>query len=169
MEIPALRARLRTALLQAALLAAVSVICGIVFNACRHDGIAWVGDWPPAGTASGRPEESRTISIDEAWKGYREGSALFVDARSPSEYRSAHLPGAVNVPAENVGKSLDRLRHTADSGRALVIYCSGPDCSLSDELASILADKGIRNVLILPEGWTGWLDAGFPIEGKDVK
>jgi len=169
MRVPALRARLRTALLQAVFLAALGVVCGVAFNAFRYGGLAWVGDRPPADAASARMKESRTIRIDEAWKKYQQGQALFVDARGPSEYLSAHLPGAVNVPVERAEKSIEQLKRAADSGRELVVYCSGSGCSLSSELASVLLDKGIRNVSILPEGWSGWLDAGFPIEEGDAE
>lgn len=162
-----LRARLRTALFQAALLAVVGVTCAVLFNTCRHEGIAWIGDGPSSGGISGRSREAGTIRIDEAWRRYQEGQILFVDARSPSEYESAHLPGAVNVPAENAGKKLEELERAVMAGKELVIYCSGPVCPLSAELAAILADKGIRKLMILPEGWSGWLETGLPIEEKD--
>lgn len=160
----AMSARLRAALLQAALLAVTGVVCGVVFNAYRPGGIDWIGSWPSAGTTAGRAEAVGAIEIDEAWKRYQEGQVLFVDARSTSEYRPAHLPGAVNVPVESAGKGLDELERAVDSGKELVVYCSGPECSLSSDVASILTNKGFRNVTILSGGWSEWLDAGFPIE-----
>jgi rhodanese-related sulfurtransferase len=164
MWIHAIKTRLRTAVIQAAFLAAMGVVFGVAVNTFRHDGIAWVGVWSSVDDVSDRAKTFRTIGVNDAWREYQEGLILFVDARGPSEYRPGHLPGAVNVPAEDVERGLDQLRRAAGSGREFVIYCSGPGCPLSLDLATILADKGIPKVTILPEGWSGWLDAGFPIE-----
>lgn len=165
----ALRARLRTAFIQAAFLTVIAVVCAVAFNSYRQGGIAWFGSWPLQEAEVGARKAVRNVSIDDAWRKYREGKVLFVDARTPSEFLPAHLPGAVNVPADRVEKSLDALMRAAASGRELIVYCSGPDCRISSELATVLTDKGIPGVSVLPEGWSGWLDSGFPIEesGRD--
>ncbi len=48
---------------------------------------------------------------------------VLVDARPASEYLEAHIPGAINVPADRVGaeaKRLPRNRRTP-----LIVYCRG--------------------------------------------
>ncbi len=63
-------------------------------------------------------------------------------------------------------KTWGRFMSRDFSGKDLVIYCSGPGCPLSNELADALAGHGIKNVKVLPDGWAGWYEAGFPIEGE---
>jgi rhodanese-related sulfurtransferase len=59
----------------------------------------------------------------QAWAGPK-GIALLVDARSPSEYREAHLPGAINLPPERVRAEAARL--PADRSAPVIFYCRGP-------------------------------------------
>lgn len=157
-----LPAKLSTAFLQAIVLLLVGLAGAVIINTYRPDGLAWVGPGPSGSAA----EEIGTISLDDAWAGYRNGSVRFIDAREPSEYLSAHLPGACNIPAGTAGKNLGRFMSRDFSGKDLVIYCSGPGCPLSNELADALAGHGIKNVKVLPDGWAGWYEAGFPIEGE---
>jgi rhodanese-related sulfurtransferase len=49
-----------------------------------------------------------------------EGGALLVDVRTPQEFAAGHLPGAVNVPVDEVGQRIGEL---APPGRELVVYC----------------------------------------------
>jgi len=47
--------------------------------------------------------------------------ALVVDVRSPSEFRSAHVEGALNLPLPELAEAApDRL---PDKARPLVLYC----------------------------------------------
>jgi rhodanese-related sulfurtransferase len=155
---------LRTALLQALLLTVIGVLIAAVFNAYRQDALKWSGVGRlPAGYAqeSGAFE---TITMDNALSRYEEGKILFIDARDSSAFLSGHLPGAYNVPPEKARSSLEHLERASLSGKALVIYCEGPGCDLSFRLASALARQGISGIGILPAGWAGWYEAGFPIE-----
>lgn len=60
------------------------------------------------------------LSGEEARRLVAEG-ALLLDVRSPAEFSRGHLPGAVNVPVDEVPGRLDELRQ----GRSLVVYCAG--------------------------------------------
>lgn len=47
--------------------------------------------------------------------------ALLVDVRSPGEFRSAHLPGAVNIPLDSIPEGI--RRRAPDKGRAVLLHC----------------------------------------------
>ena len=49
----------------------------------------------------------------------RKGEVLFVDVRTREEYVGFHLPGAVNVPYDELDLSLEMLRL---SGKVAVVY-----------------------------------------------
>lgn len=46
--------------------------------------------------------------------------AQLVDVLPPSQFEQAHLPGAVNLPSEN----LDEAPKVLDPTRSVVVYCS---------------------------------------------
>lgn len=50
----------------------------------------------------------------------RTAGAVLVDVRSPQEYRQGHIPGAVNVPLQDLG----RVSAVApDKATPLFVYC----------------------------------------------
>lgn len=50
-----------------------------------------------------------------------EGGARLVDVRSPEEYGSGHLDGAVNIP---VGELDSRLAELEPKDKPIVVYCA---------------------------------------------
>ena len=61
----------------------------------------------------------RFIGRDEVRRLMDEGAQL-VEVLEPSQYRAAHLPGAVNMP----GWELDRERASQlDKDRPVIVYC----------------------------------------------
>ncbi len=79
-----------------------------------------------------------------------------IDVRSPREYDEGHVPGAVNVPLEQVEARLGDL-HPHDP--AVLICQSGKRADLGRELL-----ERHRTDLIVLEGGTGaWVRAGLPV------
>ena len=50
-----------------------------------------------------------------------EGRIIIVDVRTETEYRSAHIPGAISIPFEGMDEQGESLRK---SGKLVVTYCS---------------------------------------------
>jgi phage shock protein E len=46
--------------------------------------------------------------------------ALLLDVRTPGEFAGGHLPGAVNIPVDDLPAE---LRQLPDPGRVIVVYC----------------------------------------------
>jgi rhodanese-related sulfurtransferase len=97
-----------------------------------------------------------TITI-ENWKEWQAACrpAQLVDVRSATEFATAHLPCAINIPLEQV-----ELR-TADlaANEPVVLVCQG---GTRARLAyALLAGSG-RDLLVLEGGTDAWLKAGYP-------
>jgi rhodanese-related sulfurtransferase len=91
---------------------------------------------------------------------------VLVDALAPIAYAGAHLPGAINLTPQTV----DRLapRRIPDRETEVVVYCAGPDCDSSVEVAQRLIELGYRNVLHFSGGKQDWRASGLPLEGGRV-
>jgi rhodanese-related sulfurtransferase len=94
------------------------------------------------------------------------GKLTVIDARARVEYDEAHIPGAINVPAEKLAARLPRM--VKDRRRDLVFYCNGPKCTKSQKAARMAIALGYENVLEYNEGMPGWGKARMPIAGSPL-
>lgn len=83
---------------------------------------------------------------------------LVLDVRPEPEFRSGHLPGAVNVPPDDLAVRLAALPPTA----AVVAYCRGPFCAYADQAVRLLIAAG-RDARRLVDGFPEWAAEGLPI------
>lgn len=114
--------------------------------------------------------ETQLAEIDCAalWAKIQGGEPfVLVDALAPIAYAGAHLPGAINLTPQTV----DGLapRRIPDPETEIVVYCAGPDCDSSVDVARRLVELGYRNVLHFSGGRQGWRAAGLPLEGGRVE
>jgi thioredoxin 1/putative thioredoxin len=86
------------------------------------------------------------------------GAVVPVDTRDAAAFGRAHLPGAVNMPFEEIDKRLAELHMLAGQP---VLYCRSGD--KTKELAEQLAEQGTP-VAFLEGGLLGWEAEGLPIE-----
>lgn len=84
---------------------------------------------------------------------------VILDVRSPEEYASGHVPGAINIPHDQIQARLSELDD--QRGEEIVVYCrSGKRAGIASE---ILSDSGFR-VTHLTGDMMGWTAAGHPEE-----
>ncbi|MCX8023948.1 MAG: rhodanese-like domain-containing protein [Thermanaerothrix sp.] len=65
------------------------------------------------------PEVER-IALEEAKRAYDEGSAVFLDVRPASAYAASHIPGALNIPVNELPQRINEL----DPTRPIITYCT---------------------------------------------
>lgn len=89
---------------------------------------------------------------------------VILDVRTPEEFSEGHVPGAKNIPVQELEDRSAELKGTEH----LYIYCrSGRRVDMA---ASVLDQQGldqlqIRDLLIVNEGgFPDWEDQGFPSE-----
>jgi len=90
----------------------------------------------------------------------RDGLVTVLDVRPPEEFAFGHLPGAVNIPLDELERRLAEL----DPSQEVVAYCRSAYCVLSFEAVSTLRARGFR-VRRLEDGLPEWRAAGLPVEG----
>lgn len=82
-------------------------------------------------------------------------NAQLVDVRSPSEFATGHIPGAVNIPMDQIESRLADLLPNA----ALVLVCQmGQRARLTAELL----EPCRRQIAVLDGGTSAWIQAGLP-------
>lgn len=91
---------------------------------------------------------------------------LFIDVRRPDEYKAGHLPGAVNIPYDQVE---DRKKEIPLDG-PVIFYCTVSSWR-APYAANVMADAGRNNVYVLEGGASAWNAGGQQIraEGADRK
>ncbi|HSU63268.1 MAG TPA: metalloregulator ArsR/SmtB family transcription factor [Burkholderiales bacterium] len=89
----------------------------------------------------------------------RRGLVTVLDVRPPEEFAAGHLPGAVNIPIDELAKRLRELPRRKE----VVAYCRGPYCLMSYDAVSLLRKKGIK-ARRLEAGLPEWRLAGLPVE-----
>ena len=85
-----------------------------------------------------------------------------VEALPAQYYDDHHLPGAINIPHDEI----DALAPTRlpDKDAAIVVYCASGPCQNSGIAARRLAQLGYTNVRDYHEGKAEWDAAGLPTE-----
>jgi glyoxylase-like metal-dependent hydrolase (beta-lactamase superfamily II)/rhodanese-related sulfurtransferase len=105
--------------------------------------------------------DTATITAQELHAISRPGSGpRLLDVRSPIEFESERIEGALGVPLETLAARLDELPESAD----LVVVCrTGVRATIA---AETLARSG-RRARVLEGGLLAWRRAGFPVrEGR---
>ena len=87
---------------------------------------------------------------------------VIVEALPPRYFADAHLPGAINIPHDQVDALAPRLLPDRDA--EIVVYCANMPCRNSTIAAERLAQLGYTHVRDYKEGKEDWAKAGFALE-----
>lgn len=82
---------------------------------------------------------------------------LLLDVRTPEEFATGHIPGAVNISLQTLESRLSSI----PADQPVVIYCRSGNRSAT--AAQILAAAGYPNIYDMG-GILAWQSAGLPIE-----
>ncbi|ABM41580.1 MULTISPECIES: ArsR/SmtB family transcription factor [Pseudomonadota] len=108
-----------------------------------------------------RPQEMESVSIDGLLDRMDEGAVVLLDIRGDEEFAQAHLPGAINIPLEQLADRIGELSRDTE----VVAYCRGPYCVLSMQAVSILQAHGMQ-ATPLAGGVPEWRAAGLALQGS---
>jgi rhodanese-related sulfurtransferase len=91
-----------------------------------------------------------------------DGGAQAVDVRTPGEFGLGHLPGAVNVPLDQLGAMVGSW----DRGKAYVVYCaSGSRSTAAVQTMQQMGFTDIKHFSAGLQAWSGPLDKGSASAG----
>ena len=96
------------------------------------------------GTPRGSANSYRQISMDEAVKMMKnEKNYIILDVRRPDEYAEGHIPGAINVPNEEIGTA--NISELPDKSQLILVYCRSG--RRSKEASEKLVKLGYTNIV----------------------
>jgi ArsR family transcriptional regulator len=106
-----------------------------------------------------RLDQLEPVSREELVSRLQAGTVVVLDVRPEDEFALGHVPGALNIPVEELERRLAEL----PKDQEIVAYCRGPYCVFSFEAVAALRLKGFR-VRRLEDGFPEWKAEGLPIE-----
>jgi DNA-binding transcriptional ArsR family regulator len=92
-----------------------------------------------------------TLKLDELLTRMNSRTVVLMDVRPASEFNQGHIPGAINIPVEQLSKNLRKLSRRKE----YIVYCRGPFCVFADDAVQILIQKGFK-AKRLEEGYQDW-------------
>lgn len=110
---------------------------------------------------SGEESGGIPISADELAARIQGGSPpIVLDVRTRQEYSRGHIPGALNIPHDELASRSAEL--SVAKSEEIIVHCqSGRRAQLAEE---VLHENGYSNVRDLTGHWQGWQASGLPIE-----
>jgi len=111
---------------------------------------------------SAHAEQAEAPSITPTELAERRASSsapAVVDVRTAAEYATGHVPGAVNIPYDEVADRISEI----DAGNGVALYCMVGPRARKGEAALMAA--GHTSILHLEGGMVAWKEAGLPVEG----
>jgi len=96
--------------------------------------------------------ESVDISVDEAYQMLQEKpeEIILLDVRTEMEYKSEHIPGAINIPLAVLESRVDEL----DKSKIIMVYCQAGGRSLRAK--ELLLQHGFERVHAIVGGLNAW-------------
>ena len=96
------------------------------------------------GTLGSSSSGYRQISMDEAIKIMKEEkNYIILDVRRPDEFAEGHIPGAINVPNEEIGTA--EIAELPSKSQLILVYCRSG--RRSKEASEKLVKLGYTNVV----------------------
>ena len=99
----------------------------------------------------------RQISMDEAVKMMKdEKNYIILDVRRPDEYSEGHIPGAINVPNEEIGTT--DIAELPNKSQLILVYCRSG--RRSKDASEKLVKLGYTNIVEFGgiNDWTGEIE-----------
>lgn len=94
----------------------------------------------------------KNIKVSEFKEMIDKGELEIIDVRESSQYKSFHLPGAINIPVAMVSSSLESLQKYKE--KDVVVVCQSGMSSLSAAVS--LKRAGLNKVYTLKGGMVSW-------------
>jgi rhodanese-related sulfurtransferase len=147
-----------------AVILAAALLLGTLAQVFRSAPLPWFEDHSESPIAQVHLVGVDLVSLEQAQDMVFAGEVLVLDARSPGDFDSGHLPGAVSFPNATRGESYYELAALLQPEQPLLVYCSGITCDDALQLALFLQEQGSQKIHLFAEGFPAWRDAGLPIE-----
>ncbi len=153
-------------LLRIAIILLAAVAAAAVAGAVHPRRIAWFVSRDVIYPSPTPEQAAATIGRDELLAAIQQGTvAAIADARKAEHFQEGHIPGAINIPADdNPAAHLDALTARALPEDLVIVYCGGDPCDDSKIVFDLLKANGFQNVRLYFGGWRDWTEAKLDVE-----
>ena len=100
------------------------------------------------------------ISASQAYQQYQQGSTLFLDVRTQTEWDNGHLANSTLIPLDQLSSRLAEIPKDQD----VVIICRSG--TRAKQATSTLREAGYTRAVSMTGGLIAWRSAGYPFEGN---
>lgn len=107
----------------------------------------------------------QSVDVSEAQGLIQESNTLVLDVRSPGEFETAHIDGAINIPVDRLDPHLREIVHNAGGTMVLVCQSGGR----AEQAATKLSKHGKEDLVLLQGGMNAWQQAGAPVRRGEVQ
>lgn len=114
--------------------------------------------FPAIALAQTAPKVLSASSFNQTMQS-RKATAIVVDVRTPQEFASGHLAGAININVSD--PRFDAQIAALDHKKAVMVYCRSGGRSAA--AARKIAAAGFKEIFDLQGGVMNWAGAGFPL------
>lgn len=152
----------------------LSLVLSLGVNHFSPSGIAWRGQWDRSkGVLGAKSKQDASLGIEinnplAVQQMIQRREVVLLDVRSRKRYDKGHLPGAFSFPLTDFDEALPRLLTLLKKDAAILVYCSGVECSDSHTFASQLLALRFTRVQVYAGGFLEWQEMGFEIEKNDA-
>jgi rhodanese-related sulfurtransferase/DNA-binding transcriptional ArsR family regulator len=115
-----------------------------------------------AGAYLGDVAALEPLAQDELARRLDDGNVVVVDVRPAAEYAAGHIPGALNIPHDQLAARLAELTAALPDGADVVAYCRGRYCVFAPDAVRALRERGYA-ARLLDGGLPAWRRAGLPV------
>ncbi len=99
------------------------------------------------------------LSTQEFASSIKNSEVVILDVRTPGEFASGHIQGAINIDVE--GPDFQSQIATLDKSKEYAIYCRSGRRSIV--AADLMSDKGFTKLSNLESGIISWQGSGYPL------
>ncbi|HEX6309767.1 MAG TPA: metalloregulator ArsR/SmtB family transcription factor [Longimicrobiales bacterium] len=103
-------------------------------------------------------DDLETVDARELAERLGRRDVIVIDVRPADEYAAGHIPGALSMPPDEVGRRSRQL----PKRKQIVAYCRGPYCVYAHDAVTLLRSRGYR-ARRLQSGLPGWRAEGFEV------
>lgn len=89
-----------------------------------------------------------------------------IEALPAEYYQSGHLPGALNIPHDEIQLKAEQI--LPDKDALIVVYCANRECQNSRLASETLQQMGYTNTYEYVEGKQHWQEANLPLESSQA-
>lgn len=99
------------------------------------------------------------LTTEEFASTIKNPGVVVLDVRTPGEFASGHIQGALNIDVE--GPDFQSQIATLDKSKEYAIYCRSGRRSIV--AANMMSDSGFTKLTNLESGIISWQGSGFPL------